>query len=423
MNDNKSAVLGIDFGTSNSAVAIMREGKIDYIQLEDGKDTLPTAIFFDFKDHQMLFGSEAATSLLEGVEGRYMRALKSVLGTALMREKRMFLGQRLDFYDIISAFLVRLKQAAEVKYCHEFKHVLAGKPVYFHSDDAVKDKQALEDLTECYKRAGFTHIKFMDEPVAAAYANVSTQQNRLGLIVDIGGGTSDFCLFKSADDTHKINIIASHGVRIGGTNIDKSLSLEYFMPLLGKDSRIKKFMSDGTIIAPKSIYHDLATWEKIPFSYTHDLKHTVKDLKRQAIEPKLFVRLLNILEEKLGHELAFIAEDAKIRVNEPNPNMDIIDLGLVESGLAINTASIDLNAVTTELYDAIEAGVVETLNKANLCVNDIDDVIFVGGTSNLSTVSLAVQNIIKNAKFRKENLFTAIVDGLAIAGQNAFDEG
>ncbi len=98
-------MLGIDFGTSNSAVATLVNGQVRRLSMEQGSDTLPTAIFFDFTRNEIHLGTKANTCLTDGSEGRYMRSLKRVLGTFLMREKRYLMGQHLDFIDIIAGFL------------------------------------------------------------------------------------------------------------------------------------------------------------------------------------------------------------------------------------------------------------------------------------------------------------------------------
>jgi hypothetical chaperone protein len=259
---NKPHVLGIDFGTSNSAVGYAIDGKPYLIAIEDGQDTLPTSIFFDSSIQELRFGRAANASLINRDEGRYMRALKSVLGTSLMHERRYMWGKVMTFVDVISYFLKEVKTRAETTTGQTFTHALSGRPVFFHSDSEEKNQRALEDLTACYHAAGFEHVEFMFEPEAAAIANGGFSDGALTLIVDIGGGTSDYCLFREGSDS--IDVIACNGVRIGGTNFDRTLSIDHVMPHLGYQKLIRREWGKETLTAPNHIFHDLATWEKIP---------------------------------------------------------------------------------------------------------------------------------------------------------------
>lgn len=411
------ATLGIDFGTSNSAVATWVDGAIKRIQIEANQDTLPTSVFFDFDDRLVQFGSIANQNLLDGVDGRYMRSLKSVLGTSLMGEKRMIIGKHFDFYDIISEFLRELRVSAERSEGTSFDHAISGRPVFFHSNDAAKNQQAELDLRECYKRAGFKSVEFMFEPEAAALAaSAASVQNGLGLIVDIGGGTSDYCLFETTDKaSHKIDILASHGVRLGGTNFDKILNLEYFMPLLGKGAQLRKIMSEGVVTAPNSIFYDLATWEKITFCYTPELKKTVRDIQRQAFEPELFKRLMTLIEDKNGHELAFLAEKAKITANNMQQGAAKIELDLIADGLYVGISNDDLARIMASTCQTIEQSVHKTLSNAGCKPTQVSEVIYVGGSSQMQMVQAVLRGIFPHAKFRLSSVFTAVVDGLAIA--------
>ena len=86
--------IGIDFGTSNTAAAILSDGQPRIVPLEAGHETLPTAVFLDYAARRTVFGSAAVRAMIDGQEGRFMRALKSVLGTPLARERRQFLNRQ-----------------------------------------------------------------------------------------------------------------------------------------------------------------------------------------------------------------------------------------------------------------------------------------------------------------------------------------
>lgn len=248
--------LGIDFGTSNTSAAVLVNGRAHLIEVEAGRTTLPTSIFFDYHNGSTTYGSVANAAQIDGREGRFMHALKSVLGTPLMREQRQIHYERLTLIEAIARFLTMIRERAEATTGMPFTHALSGRPVRFHSENAERKAQAEIDLREAYMVAGFKHVDFLFEPEAAALAAGPLPKGKLGLIVDIGGGTSDFSVFER--DGLNTRIITSYGVRVGGTDFDKAISLAQVMPLLGRGAEIRNDMGPGTYTAPNAVYNDLA---------------------------------------------------------------------------------------------------------------------------------------------------------------------
>jgi hypothetical chaperone protein len=410
-----AATLAIDFGTSNSAAAIVEDGVLRRIALEPGADTIPTAVFFVPGKGRALMGAAANAALLEGEEGRYMRALKSVLGSSLMREPRRLGGRSMTFIDVIAGFLADVKARAEAALGRPVGAALSGRPVHFHSGDRARDAAALTDLTECYLAAGFTHVDFMFEPEAAALSAGRLAAHETGLIVDIGGGTSDFSVFRAAEGG--VEILASHGVRVGGTDFDRAISIAHVMPLLGKGTRMRRDMGPGLHDAPVAIFNDLATWEKIPFLYTAEVRREADALRRLAVEPAKFARLSRALTEELGHEIAFAAERGKIAANEHGAAQ--IALGRLDRGLGADVTSASLTGALAPHAARIAACAAETLDMAGLDARAIDNVIFVGGSSLMGAVEDAMAALLPHAAMRRTTPFTAVIDGLAIAAARA----
>ena len=410
------ARLGIDFGTSNSAAGIAREGGPLLIPLEADALTLPTAVFFDFETREMRIGAAASEALLAGAEGRYMRGLKSLLGTRLMREGRMLLGERLDFIDIVARFLATVKSRAEAATGMRFDTALSGRPVHFHSGDAARDVQALTDLREAYEKAGFVEVSFMNEPEAAALANRHVlQPGDLGLVVDIGGGTSDFTLFRQGVGTG-IDILASHGIRLGGTDFDRWLSIGRVMPQLGMGSEIRHAMGGATHLAPNAIFNDLATWAKIPFLYGPDTRRAATELLRYAEHPKRLARLVKVLEEELGHDLAFAVEAGKIRANTAREDDEdpVIDLSMLRPGASLPLPRAWMDKRLSKLAAQIGAAAEATLDQAGVEAGAVDRLIFVGGSSLMRVVESALTDRLPRADVARGAALTAIVEGLAV---------
>ncbi len=404
--------LAIDFGTSNSAAAIVQDGRIRRLAIEPGAETLPTAVFFPARGGAMRIGQAASDALIDGAEGRYMRALKSVLGTGLFHESRLIAGRRRTLAEIVAAFLAELRKRAEAASGLTFRRALSGRPVHFHSNDPERDAQAEADLRGCYLAAGFAEVAFLPEPEAAALASHGMgRPGEIGLIVDIGGGTSDFSVFRSTGTA--VDILASHGIRLGGTDFDRLVSLSRAMPALGHGGRLRREMGPGLLPVPNAIYVDLATWAKIPFLYTPETRRMAADMARMAEDRAAMDRLVTVLDEELGHELAFAVERGKIAANDGGNGR--IAMGFIQPGLAqpLDRQALDaaLEDCRAELYQAAA----QTLAMAGVAPGQVGSVILVGGSSLMGLVAEEALRLCPAAQLLRSEAFTAVVDGLALA--------
>ena len=406
-------VLAIDFGTSNSAVAVLDGAAPQRIAIEDGNDTLPTAVFFPENGGSMCIGHAAGQALIDGESGRYMRALKSILGTSLFHQSRLIEGRRRTLAEVVTAFLAEIKRRAEARAGERYDHVLSGRPVHFHTADRDRDARAEDDLRGCYRAAGFVGVRFLHEPEAAALASHGLgREGETGLIVDIGGGTSDFSVFRTTGS--RIEILASHGIRLGGTDFDQKISTSHVMPLLGQGGELRRAFGSGLLPVPNAIYQDLATWAKIPFLYNCETERTVDDLLRHAVDPARIIRLRTVIGERLGHDLAFAVEHGKIAANA-GPERGLIEIGQVEPGLAAPIDAWSMNAALAGFRTQLRTAMAETLARADTSAGQIGTAILVGGSSLMKIVVDEVEAACPAAQLQQSAAFTAVVDGLALA--------
>ncbi|WP_342069151.1 Hsp70 family protein [Yoonia algicola] len=410
------AILGIDFGTSNTAAGIMAAGRPHLITVEQGRNTLPTSVFFDYDRKVTTYGSVANAALIDGREGRFMRALKSVLGTPLLRERRQIAYERMTLLEVVARFLQMIRERAEAETGQNFEVALSGRPVRFHSTDPARNAQAEVDLREAYHLAGYKDVAFMFEPEAAALASGPMDRGELGLIVDIGGGTSDFSVFERDGDATRI--IASHGVRVGGTDFDRAINIAQVMPLLGRGALVRNAMGQGRHTAPNAIFNDLATWQKIPFVYTPENRRMAADFAKLGVDPALFARLNTVLEMELGHDIAFAVEAGKIQLNQPDRTDVGIDLRVVEPVLWARLTQAAMEEVLADHAAQIDACARETLVMADIAPEQITKIVFVGGSSLLSVVEEAMASLFPQAALERAEAFTAVADGLAIAASH-----
>src|SRR5690606_26933735 len=192
---------GLDFGTTNSTLALCRGGGVTLVPLEEGDITIPRAVFYSVASPSACFGRQAMRLFMEGEEGRFMRSLKRILGTNLMQDGTVVNGRLKKFEDILADFIGHMKAVAEKHSGVEITNVVLGRPVHFADNDSKTDSRAQEALQNIAKAVGFKHIVFQYEPIAAAFAHErKLASEKLALVVDIGGGTSDFTVIRLSRD-------------------------------------------------------------------------------------------------------------------------------------------------------------------------------------------------------------------------------
>ncbi|MES2561698.1 MAG: Hsp70 family protein, partial [Pseudomonadota bacterium] len=373
---------GIDFGTSNSAVAATVDGDCTLIDLEHGQPTIPSAIFFDAETGRVSFGRQAMRHYVEGTEGRLMRALKNILGSALIDQTTLVEGRALSYKDVIAAFLRHIKTVAESDANSELTRAVIGRPVFFVDDDAKKDASAQNTLEGCARQAGFSEVQFELEPIAAALDfETGLQHEQITLVIDIGGGTADFSVVRlgprhASKRSRENDILANLGVHIGGADFDQLLSMAAVMPLLGYKSRGR-----DSLEIPGWVYFDLSTWHKINALHSSSVVHEVRGIKSFYADPTFHARLMKVLTKRLGHLLLGRVEEAKIAAS--GGARGFISLEEIEPALtsAIDTSM--LGSVLAQKCDAIVETARRAVHLAGLSTDQIQTLYFTGGSAAL----------------------------------------
>lgn len=414
-----SHACGVDFGTSNSTVGLVAPGRPTLLALEDGKPTLPSVVFFNADDDAVTYGRAALADYLAGYEGRLMRSLKSLLGTSLIDGQTEVGGRALPFRMLLSHFIGEVKRRGEAAAGRRFDAAVFGRPVFFIDDSASADQLAEDTLAEIARSVGFKHVAFQYEPIAAAFDYESRiEREELVLIVDIGGGTSDFSLVRLGPDRVKQaerreDILATGGVHIGGTDFDKYLSLASVMPLLGYGSR----MSNNSEI-PSSYYFNLATWHTINQAYTKKTWTQLADVVRDAAEPAKLLRLQKLIEERAGHWLAMQVEEGKIALSAA-PSV-ALELERLSPPASLRLQREDFDGAIAHLLASVEATVERMLVDAQVSPERIDTVFFTGGSSGVLALRERIGKLLPAARKVEGDLFGSIGSGLAIDAARKF---
>ncbi|MEH6774038.1 MAG: Hsp70 family protein, partial [Cereibacter changlensis] len=356
---------GIDFGTSNSTVALADGQGARLIDLEGGQPTLPSAVFWDSEGEPPQFGRAAIAAYVEGEEGRLMRGLKSTLGSSLIHEKTRVGNRALPFTDIVGAFFGHLRARLEQE-APGLDRVVLGRPVHFVDDDPAGDAAAQDVLQEIAAKQGFREIAFQYEPIAAAlHYEQGIAAEELVLIVDIGGGTSDFSIVRVSPERarkpdRQDDILANDGIRVGGTDFDRLLSLRQIMPHLGFNGRT----ADGKGLMPRHYYIDLATWHRINALYTSRTLTDLRALRQGAEKPELLERMIRVVTNRSGHALAMAAEATKVELS--SEETAILRIGKIIGGPSVRVPRAAFDQAVEAPVARIRGMLDEVLRQAGL---------------------------------------------------------
>ena len=414
----QDTTLGIDFGTSNSAMAVRQgAGRARMIALEGSAHTLPTALFFNAEDHLTHFGRDAVGHYLAGTEGRLMRSLKSLLGSALLQDQTAVHGKLVSYQDIISLFLRMLARKA----CDELgglpARVVMGRPVHFVDEDTERDQQAEAALRQAATDAGFVDIAFQLEPIAAALDyEQRIAHEALVLVVDIGGGTSDFTVVRLGPDRmaradRGSDVLATTGVHVGGTDFDRRLSLELLMPLLG-------FRHSGPTgrEVPSRVFFALSTWHLIQWLYSPRALRDAQNLRTDYADARLHARLMRVLHERLGHRLANTVEQAKIAASLADAEA-AMPLDWIEPALGAAVTPQGLAQFLAQPLEQVVACAQECVQLAGLGLQGPDAIYLTGGSSALRPLRHALQAAFPGTPQVEGDLFGGVAAGLAVSGR------
>src|SRR5437763_1238600 len=412
---------GLDFGTSYSAIGVARDKTAALAPIEACSTLMPSAVFFDYEAKgRVLFGNEAIAAYVGQTEGRLMRALKSILGGALIDEETSLGDRKVPLREVVEIVVRHLKHKAEAFAGQEITAVVHGRPVRFVDDDDRADARAQRVLEAIARRAGFRDVAFVYEPIAAAHHYERTvQSEELALIADIGGGTSDFCIIRVGPQHRDRadrgrDVLATTGVRVGGTDFDTALSLAAVMPLLGLGTEL----IEKNLPMPNALYHELAVWPTINFAYTYQNERALAELVSLACEPSKVERLLSVLRQRLGHRLAFAVEDAKLALSAEE--RAVVLLNFLEAGLAATATRVDFDRAIEARMDRLHKAASDCIAAAGLRPAAIDTIFLTGGSSRVPAVRAAIARAAPSARLAGGSDLLSVALGLTqMAGNMA----
>lgn len=346
--------------------------------------------------------------------GRFIQSMKTALKSASYTGTSIF-GDFYTLEDLISTYVGKIKQLADISQKEQLDEVVVGRPVHF-SDNPQKDKAAQDRLELALKRIGFNKIKFVFEPVAAAEQFISTtgKENQIVFVFDFGGGTLDTAVVqtgKVSQSTNKVasEVLAADGVYIGGDLLNSDILQKKLGPYFGS----KAVFGDQQLDMPHYIYEALTAWYSIPSLNNPEMMNRFERLRYKNSDPASLDRLIYLIQSNLGFDLYEAIEIAKKQLSQSSDAIISFSNGPISIKQEITRS--EFEEIITPRVEEIRNTVLRTLKTAAISPEQVDVVVRTGGSSLIPVFEKMLSDIFSREKIKQFETFTSIASGLALA--------
>ncbi len=398
---------GIDFGTSNSVVAIARR--------EDEHATVvasePSCILIvdESVGHRLYVGQEALQRYLKvTVPARFVKSMKSLLPDTSFTTTRVF-GRAYGPEHLVRPILSALKERAERATGAPLETVTLGRPVRF-SIDPEADAAAEARLEKAARLAGFERIEFRREPEAAGWSYASRlRSERLVLVADLGGGTADFTLLLlRPGGPHEA--LATSGVRIGGDDFDAAIMAGKITALFGRGSTYESW--GRQLEVPPHIYAAICRWDRIPFLKESRTRRDLRYILNGASDPEAVERLIALIDRDLGYALFREIAAAKHRLSDSERAR--LDFDEEPIRLSAELSRNEFEGMIAAEIERLRSQALETLALAGLPPERVDACFLTGGTSLVPAIARIFDGLFGVERVQTGDTFTSVAMGLAL---------
>jgi hypothetical chaperone protein len=418
--------VGIDFGTTNTAVALADgDGPVRLARLpgvEDGTTTTWRTVLYFEPDGPVHAGAPAIRRYVaaEG-EGRLVQSIKSHLASASFT-RTMIGGRTWTLEALVAAFLRGLRTGVDAQAGNGLlgPRAVVGRPVrYWGAGSDDDDARAVSRMRAALTLAGFSEVVFEFEPIAAALRYAARlDHEELLLVADFGGGTSDFSLVRVGPEVGPGDakaILATGGLAIGGDSFDARIIDARVAPALGRDTTYRDAFGAVTPV-PSWLYSRLRRWHHLSFLKDADTIRLLDRLEQGALAPDRIARLVHVVKDDLGLPLHQAVEKGKLALSAAEQaRLDYAELDL---DLALSRG--DFEGWIAEELDAVDAVVGSVLARAGVGPGDVDSVFATGGSSLVPAVRRRLAARFGEAKLAGGEELTSVAWGLAARARQVF---
>lgn len=418
MAPSVSPACGLDFGTSNTALA-WPDGRVAALQPDTEQPRLfRSVLFFPEDEREAYLGAAAIQRYLDDPPGRFIQSVKSFLHQASFRST-LIKGRTWSIEELVALLLRQVRTAAGGP-----TRVVLGRPALFSHEPAA-DALAETRLRKAAELAGFTDVVFLIEPIAAALAyEASLTRDELVLVADFGAGTTDFTLMqlgpgrRDALDRKK-DVVGSTGVRIGGDRFDGEVMRHHLLKHFGAGTTYSAGpFSSRRLPVPQHLMGKLLTWHDMSFIREKGTLELLDQMLATSDDVAAVEALEDLVKENLGYRLFRTIEAAKVRLSSAQETLLHFEEARVHvkerlTRKAFDAASAELLRELGEVTDGL-------LGRCGVGPKDVDAVFLTGGSSQIPAVQALYTQRFGAAKVRTGDAFTSVAEGLGRAANTVF---
>jgi len=448
--------IGLDFGNSNSTLALYDGAQITYIPLDGPSAVMPSALYLDREYHPRV-GTEALKTYLEDNRGRRIHLKKKDIGVIQVhmgemdrdhfeeRERTIttnihawvdsnqpgrlfaslkgYLGmeglQRFQVFEknfrleaLLTLLFFHLQEVSGNRLSRP-EGFTVGRPVVYAGDHPEVNKTALNRMGQAWSHVMDSPQEYVYEPVGAAASYFHTHQVQRGeriLVFDFGGGTLDICVLEMEEKAPRI--LGTTGLPKAGDYIDQLLFRELVFPHIGQDLELNTIAGGGRRYPfPFGEYVDnILNWQS---THLLNLPKYIEPITEGArTNPEATAplnRLLKLIRGNASFPILKKIEEAKVALSSQNEVL----LDLEEIDLTLNLKAGDLGQILEPMTREIESLLLTFLGDLKLRDKDIDRVVCTGGSSQIPAVQ-SLLGFLFPGKVESYSPFNSIASGLAI---------
>ncbi|HWE30647.1 MAG TPA: Hsp70 family protein [Polyangia bacterium] len=408
----KSAICGVDFGTSNSAVALP-SGEVLRIDARAADARLFRSVLF-FPDEEPAFraGAEAIEEYLLRSEGRFIQSVKGWLSSRSFTATQVA-GRTYKLEDLVGMLLRRIRERAEAAAGVRLDAAVLGRPALF-ADEPADDALAERRLLRAAELAGFPSVRLVIEPIAAALAyEAALGRDELVLVADFGAGTSDLTIMRLGPERRtradrRGDVVATDGVPVGGDRFDAEIMRHKRLRYFGGGSTYEQM--GKRMPMPSSILGKLLSWHEMSFIREKRTIDLIDRMLYASDDVPAIEALEDLVQENLGYRLYRAIEAAKVQLSSVRNARIQYDEARVHIDEPVSRG--EFEQFVAPLVGALAGCVDRLLAKAQLAPSQIDAVFLTGGTSQIPIVRELFRARFGEERLRSADAFTSVAEGL-----------